>query len=51
VDTSYYFFAGYAALWLIPTIFIVSMTKRLLQVDKSLKNALTRIGVKDEGVE
>lgn len=37
MDTGYYLFAGYAALWLIPTVFLLLLTRRLLSVDARLK--------------
>lgn len=38
MDTSYYLYAGYLAFWLIPTVFLFRLTRKLDRLDEQLKN-------------
>lgn len=40
MDSSSYFFAGYAVFWLLPTVYLFRLVRRLSQVEQKVETAL-----------
>jgi len=48
METSHFLFAGYTALWIIPTTFLFILTRRLIAVDARLKKLAAKAEAGEE---
>lgn len=43
MESANYLYAGYAALWIIPTIFLLVLVKRIVRTEKKVDEALKKL--------